>query len=154
VVQDRGAGTDAFIPGGYRANCLYNHPNLPDGFLRTSVRQLARYARAYLNGGIADGNRILEQSTIAEMFRPYLPARTGTAQGLTWVTYDVAGQPAWGHLGSDPGVNTAVRMIPSRGIAAITFTNTNGSEPNALTDMLLREAQCLQSSRPRGGAQP
>ncbi len=142
VIQDTGAGSEAMIPGGYRANCFYNHANYPDGFLRTSVRQLARYARAYLNGGIIGGNRILEASTVAEMLTPQLTG-DGILQGLTWYAFEGPGEPAWGHSGGDPGVNTDVRMLPGKGVAAIAFTNTHGIRPGEFTTMLLAEAQRL-----------
>ncbi len=48
------------LDDGYQSNCVYNHPNYPDGFLRTSVRQLSNYARAYLNGGEFSGKQILK----------------------------------------------------------------------------------------------
>lgn len=143
VIQDAGAGSAAFLPGGYRANCLYNHPNYPDGFLRTSVRQLARYVGAYLNDGITGSNRILEASTVAEMLSPQLTREGGRLQGLTWEAVVGQAEPAWGHSGGDPGVNTDVRMMPGRGIAAIAFTNTHGIRPGEFTAMLLDEAQRL-----------
>lgn len=139
VIQDTGAGSDAFLPGGYRANCIYNHPNYPDGFLRTSVRQLARYIGTYLNGGITGDTRILEASTVAEMLTPQL-THEGRLQGLTWYAFEGQGEAAWGHSGGDPGVNTDVRMLLERGIAAIVFTNTHGIQPTDFTTMLLQEA--------------
>jgi CubicO group peptidase (beta-lactamase class C family) len=141
VIQDAGAGSSDLLPGGYRANCLYNHPNYPDGFLRTSVRQLARYVGAYLNGGIAAGNRILEESTVSEMLTPQLTREGGRLQGLTWEAIVGQAEPAWGHSGGDPGVNTDVRMMPGRGVAAIAFTNTHGIRPGEFTAMLLAEAE-------------
>lgn len=143
VIQDAGAGSEAFLPGGYRANCFYNHPNYPDGFLRTSVRQLARYARAYLNGGIIGDNRILKAATVSEMLTPQPIPEDTLQQGLTWYAFNNAGEPAWGHSGGDPGVNTDMRMLPGRGIAAIAFTNTHGIRPTEFTTMLLKEAQQL-----------
>ena len=142
MIQDPGAGTEDFLPGSYRANCIYNHPNYPDGFLRTSVRQLSRYAHAYLNGGISRDVRILEQSTVAEMLRAHV-TQADVLQGLTWISFETIGERAWGHSGSDPGVNTDVRLLPQRGIAAIAFTNTNGVRPAEITTMLLQEAQNL-----------
>jgi CubicO group peptidase (beta-lactamase class C family) len=141
VIRDEGAGSDAFVEGGYRANCRYNHPNYPDGFLRTSVRQLTRYMRAYLNGGVLDDARILAASTVRDMLTPQLTAEGDRAQGLTWYAERrIDGEWAWGHGGSDPGVNNDVRMLPSRGLAVVVLTNTNGIRPTELSDRLLDEA--------------
>jgi len=140
VIQDAGAGSEAFVAGGYRANCPYNHPNYPDGFLRTSVHQLERWMRAYLNGGILDGSRILAESTVSEMLTPQLTTEADRAQGLTWYGHRYGDAWAWGHGGSDPGVNNDIRMLPERGLGAIVLTNTNGIRPGEFTDRLLDEA--------------
>jgi CubicO group peptidase (beta-lactamase class C family) len=116
VIRDEGPGAPA-INSGYEANCLYNHPNFPDGFLRTSVRQLSRCARAYLNGGILDGKRILQEGTIREAFKTNV-TEGQRIQGLTWYAYNrVRGQIAWGHGGSDPGVNTDIRLLLGEKVA-------------------------------------
>ncbi len=139
VIRDEGAGSAAFVEGGYRANCAYNHPNYPDGFLRTSVHQLIRHVRAYLNGGILDDTRILAESTVREMLS--IQRTDGErAQGLTWYAHRLGDAWAWGHGGSDPGVNNDIRMLPEQGLGAIVLTNTNGIQPTEFTDRMLEEA--------------
>lgn len=142
VIRDPGAGSDALVDGGYRANCAYNHPNYPDGFLRTSVHQLSRYIQAYLNGGILGSTRILAESTVTEMLSTQL-MHDDRAQGLTWSAHRHGDAWAWGHGGSDPGVNNDVRMLPRRGVGAIVLTNTNGIGPTEITGRLLDEAMKL-----------
>ncbi len=140
VIRDEGAGTAAVVGGGYRANCAYNHPNYPDGFLRTSVHQLERWLRAYLNGGILEGARILPESTVAEMLSVQLMTGDDRAQGLTWYAHRYGDAWAWGHGGSDPGVNNDIRMLPEEGLGVIVLTNTNGVRPSEFTERLLDEA--------------
>jgi len=101
---------------GYLVNCLYNHPNYPDGFLRTSVRQLARYARAYLRGGAP----ILKPETVETMWQVH----SEKIWGLCWYVRDVEGLPFWGHGGADPGVNTRIDLNREEGLGAIVFANT------------------------------
>ena len=138
-----GSGSTVPVGDGHHASCAYNHPNFPDGFLRTSVRQLSRFARAYLNGGILDGQRILRERTIREMFQPQLQGGLGS-QGLTWYTSpQVRERDVWGHGGSDPGINTDIRLLPEEGIAAIVFINTWGGNPSQMTRRLLEEAPGL-----------
>jgi CubicO group peptidase (beta-lactamase class C family) len=125
---------------GHHASCPYNHPNFPDGFLRTSVRQLAWFARAYLNGGVLAGQRILEESTIQAMLETQR-SEPSRKQGLTWYSSSlVRGHEVWGHGGSDPGINTDIRMVPEEGTAAIAFINTWGGRPAQITQYLLEEA--------------
>jgi CubicO group peptidase (beta-lactamase class C family) len=138
-------GVGAVVPegDGHHASCPYNHPNFPDGFLRTSVRQLARYARAYLNGGVLDGQRVLREGTILEMFQDN-GVNEQRPQGLDWYGEGtVRGQVLWGHGGSDPGINTDIRLLPDEGLAAIVFTNTWGARAAEITTHLLEEAPNL-----------
>ena len=136
-------GSPPSLDDGYKANCLYNHPNFPDGFLRTSVRQLSRYVRSYLLGGALSGgasskNRIPEEGTVEQLFREHTDLSDSRIQGLTWYTaFRVREDAAWGHGGSDPGVNTDMQLLRSEGIAAIVFTNTNGVRPGEVTQHLL-----------------
>jgi CubicO group peptidase (beta-lactamase class C family) len=126
--------------GTYHANCAYNHPNFPDGFLRTSVRQLASYAGAYLNGGSFAGSRILAHSTVDEMLTPQHIV-DGRRQGLTWVSFrQFGGDWAWGHSGGDPGVNTHLGLLPAQGLGVVVFANTHGARPVEIANRLLDES--------------
>ena len=140
VILD-GRGSTVPQGDGHHASCPYNHPNFPDGFLRTSVRQLSWFARAYLNGGVLDGRRILEERTIQEMLQAQQVEGASRTQGLTWYSGGgIRGQEVWGHGGSDPGINTDIRLVPNERIAAIAFINTWGGNPSEITEHLLEEA--------------
>lgn len=134
----REAGATGSLKPGLQPNCLYNHPNYPDGFLRTSVVQLSRYARAYLHGGALGNRRVLSERTVNEMLTPQF-TEGQRVQGLTWYASAKAirGRRAWGHGGSDPGINTDLRIIPEEGIGAIAFMNTNGVRPDQITEQVL-----------------
>jgi CubicO group peptidase (beta-lactamase class C family) len=142
VVGPERTATPADVKDGYEANCLYNHPNYPDGFLRTSVAQLARYSQMYLNLGGFEKKRLLKEETVREMLTPQRTEKT-RVQGLTWYGFGAGERLAWGHSGGDPGINTDVRFRLSDGVAAIVFTNTWGIKPDELTARLLREAESL-----------
>ena len=138
-------GSGATVPeeDGHHASCAYNHPNFPDGFLRTSVRQLASFARAYLNGGTLDGRRILEERTVREILHTQR-VEEDRIQGLNWYAGPrIRGREVWGHGGSDPGINTDIRLVPDEGIAAIVFINTWGGRPREITRRLLEAAPTL-----------
>ena len=122
----------AHVHDDYAANCLYNHPNYPDGFLRTSVHQLCRFAQAYLDEGRYGDTQLLRGETIQRMFR----AESGDenrVMGLTWNAQRRAGGDLlWGHGGSDPGVNTNLRLRFEDGVAGIVLMNTNAGREDAL----------------------
>ncbi len=142
-VIKEGTGPTVPVGDGHHANCVYNHPNFPDGFLRTSVRQLAGFARAYLNGGTLAGTRILEESTIGEMMRSHHMA-PDLSQGLTWYSNSEArGHEVWGHAGGDPGINTDIGLVPEEGVAAIVFMNTWGGRPAEITGHLVQQADSV-----------
>jgi CubicO group peptidase (beta-lactamase class C family) len=140
-----GEGLGTPVRDGYAANCLYNHPNFPDGFLRTSLNQLARYALAYLNGGTFDGVRILGKDTVQKMLRPVFSVVDEYGeiqQGLVW--YErvlVNGRRVWGHSGGDPGINTRLEFMPESGQGVIVFTNTWGAELSDVCDRLFDEIE-------------
>jgi CubicO group peptidase (beta-lactamase class C family) len=133
---------------GYEANCLYNHPNFPDGFLRTSVHQLGNYLRAYLNNGLYGDARLLQEDTIGEMFT--VQAREPRVQGLTWNAREGDGDELlWGHGGADPGINADVRMRFADGVGTIVLVNTNGVGIPEISARLLQESDLNRRSKSR-----
>jgi CubicO group peptidase (beta-lactamase class C family) len=131
-----GAKIATLAKDGYEANCLYSHPNYPDGFLRTSVRQLSHYLLAYL----ASGGSILRRSTVDTM----LEVQSEKIWGLSWYQREAAGHAFWGHGGADPGVNTRIDLNREDGVGAIVFVNTfldsGANEMRELNERLLRLA--------------
>ena len=127
VIGDPDAATR--MDGEYAANCLYNHPNFPDGFLRSSVHQLARYARAYLEAARPGNSPLLRPETIARMFSP----ESGDATRVMGLCWNAQREPSkdllWGHMGSDPGINANLRLRFADGVAAIVLMNTNVGRP-------------------------
>jgi len=139
VIRERKSGATKPISNGYEANCLYNHPNYPDGFLRTSLSQIIRYLQTWLRTGRYGNYRLLGSTTVEEMLRPHFTDKDHI-QGLTWQGSRLPdGNLLWGHGGSDPGINTDIRFNPSAGVGAVVFTNTNGIEPRQVTTRLLEE---------------
>ena len=89
------------------------------------------------------GTRLPGKVRSGDRRRRALLQRLGT-QGLTWYTSpEIRGNEVWGHGGSDPGINTDIRLVPDEGIAAIVFINTWGGNPSQMTRRLLEEAPGL-----------
>ena len=123
--------------GAYQPLCLYSFPNYPDGSLRTSVNQLARFLLAYANQG-AIGAAILEPDTIRLMLTRQNV--TPPHQGLCWVRSEHDGQPHWLHNGSDPGIRTNMAFRPADGVGAIVFVNRTDVELTNFNDRLFVES--------------
>jgi CubicO group peptidase (beta-lactamase class C family) len=128
----------ALAGGEHRPLCLYSFPNYPDGSLRTSVNQLARFLLAYVNDGSYGGSRILASDTVRLMLTPQ--AATSPQQGLCWATELRDGRRHWGHNGGDPGIRTTMSFRPSDGIGAIVFVNRAGVDLSGINRRLFQEA--------------
>jgi len=117
--------------GEYQVLPHYSYASISDGALRTSVVEYARFLQAMMNGGIgANGTRILEADTVAEMIAPQIPEMS-SSQGLGWSTCltgwidpercESGGMP--GHTGGDPGVFAVAFYAPPERSGAILFAN-------------------------------
>ncbi len=119
----------------YFPHCLYSFPNYPDGLIRTCVRDLSRFLRAYINHGTFNGVQILKKETIDSML-----SKTHLGRGLCWSEVKFKSEPdiqAWGHGGGDPGVITHMSFIPEEGIGLIVFFNC-GDPGKAASEIINR----------------
>jgi len=134
---------------GYLPNCLYSFPNFPDGLLRTSVHQLARFLMAHINNGSYHDKRILQESTVREILTsqldPSMLPDEGKGLGLTWYQFRLdSGDLVWGHTGGDPGITTRMLFRPIDGVGVIVFTNTGwGWGLEEIAKRLFQEAPIL-----------
>lgn len=131
--------------GGYFAHCLYSFPNYPDGLIRTSVRDLSCFLRAYMNDGAYGNKELLKKATIQTML-----SDEHFGRGLCWDKMELKnGDVVWGHSGRDPGVVTQMLFRPKDRVGVIIFFNCD-SVGNALQDIrerLFEEAAKFQSER-------
>lgn len=112
----------------------YEVTTYPEGGVRTSVSDLARFFAALLNDGEYGGARILEKQAVDEMLRfqytdkdkpdnVNLRGEDSVNSGIFWATkFDVT---KIRHNGSDPGVRTIMLAAPDKKIGVILFTNTS-----------------------------
>ena len=97
------------------------YPDYPNGQLRTSARQLARFLMMFGNAGELDGVRLLAPETVAEMQTIRAPSQ----EGLAWQTYKFGGRDVIGHSGVDNGVSTDMWLDPVTGAGFIVLTNSD-----------------------------
>ncbi|MFK7848564.1 MAG: serine hydrolase domain-containing protein [Rhodothermales bacterium] len=114
-------------------HCLYSFYNYPDGLVRTSVNDLSRFLRAYMNGGVFEGKRLLKAETIDLML-----SHQHYKRGLCWDTYGEEEQ-LWGHGGGDPGIATFMAYDPMENVGVILFYNFGdfGEKTGDIVDRLL-----------------
>lgn len=98
-------------PGEFVPLVHYGFPTYPDGSLRATVPDLARFLGMMAGGGELDGTRILEAATVTEAAAVQLPELDDT-QGLIWF-YDHGDR--LGHDGGDCGASSFMFYDPGNG---------------------------------------
>jgi CubicO group peptidase (beta-lactamase class C family) len=122
-------------------HCLYSFFNYPDGTIRTSVRDLSRFLRAYINDGVFENKRILKKETVRQML-----SKEHFGRGLCWFDMILkGGEAAWGHGGGDPGISTQMLFRAKDGVGVIMFFNSDspGKAYGEILDRLFEEAAKL-----------
>ena len=113
---------------GFAALCGYSFYNYPDGLVRTSVTQLARFLLAHMGDGSYDGGRILRPETVAAIWKEEATRQRLGVEGIQGLTWSGRQDPSlgllWGHSGGDPGVATHMYFRPETGVGVIVFANT------------------------------
>lgn len=108
---------------------LYSLVTYPDGGLRASGRDLARYLRAMLRGHAGRGG-VLTPASFDTLFRPrfhagalptHLPEKEPNI-GLFWA---VNRHGRLGHTGSDPGTAAFVSFDPQRHLGRVLLLNSD-----------------------------
>jgi CubicO group peptidase (beta-lactamase class C family) len=96
----------------------------PAGLLRTSIRDMARFALALLQGGELDGQRILDPESVDAMFGPQTDVRS--RQGIAFHG-DVLRRTRYvGHNGATYGGSAELLLRPEEGVAIILLSNGDG----------------------------
>lgn len=113
----------AYDGAGYSSYGMYGYPDYPDGLLRTSAPQLARFLSAFAHDGSLDGAKVLEPATAQAMRQAQVPGIDPT-QGIIWYWQG----DTIGHTGGDLGVSTSMFYRPADGAGVIFLMN---AEPEA-----------------------
>lgn len=120
---------------------LYTFPTYPEGGVRTSVLELAKYFSTLLNDGEYNGIKILKKESVKEMQRfqfnelnkPENINVTKLNSGILWATK--LGATRIGHNGSDPGVRVFMLSELSKEIGVVLFINTSLSDERVSFDI-------------------
>jgi len=106
----------------YSAYGFYAYPDYPDGLLKTSAPQLARFLNMFIQYGESDGVRILKKKTVEEIRRVQNPS-IDPQGGILWYYKDLSGLRLLGHNGADMGVTTEMFFSPADGVGVILLMN-------------------------------
>ncbi len=101
---------------------FYGYPTYPDGALKTSVNEFARFLSIFINEGKTfEGREFLRPETIKQMLKlhSFSGMDAGEAVGLAWQFHN----GIYYHDGRDPGINTFVCFNPTTGKGMILLSN-------------------------------
>jgi CubicO group peptidase (beta-lactamase class C family) len=104
----------------------------PDGFMFSSVNDLARFAIAFMDSGKIDGKHVLIPAVISKLATPYadLRGRFGFEDGkygYGLFVHDHRGVRVVWHAGLLPGFGALLQMVPARRFAVIILANRSSS---------------------------
>jgi len=108
-------------------------PWYPNGLLRTSSLQLARYLNAFMQKGTLENIKILDSSTVALITKAHYPEialPSGLIKmGLLWYQVYIGNRLVWGRWGSfDPGATTSMNYYEPEKSGVIVLTNQYGAD--------------------------
>ncbi len=110
--------------GKYYPILHYDTLDSPAGGLRTTIMDISRFLIAYMNGGVYNGKRILNEESVNEMHTAQYPSKNYNFRyGLGWQIWDKGKDTYIGHTGGLFGVSTKMVFRESDGTGIIFFTN-------------------------------
>lgn len=99
----------------------------PAGSINSSARDMAQWIRFVMNGGTANGKRLVSEPGLAEWIKPQMKISPSMDYGLGWFLQKWNGHTVVQHGGNIDGFNSLVAMIPEKRIGFVMLTNVSGS---------------------------
>ena len=104
----------------------------PDGFMFSSVYDLARFTIVFMNGGTIDGKQVLTSTAVAKLSRPYADLHSrfrfeNGKYGYGLFVHNYRGADVIWHAGLTPGFGALLQMVPAHRFAVIVLANRSGA---------------------------
>ena len=123
------------VPYEYKNGNYFRHPQYgihliyPAITLRTSTEEYSHFLIAHMNGGVWNGSRILNESTVELMHTAHFSPEDTYNYGLGWqLKIDKRGKKEISHSGGYVGAHDLIRYKPDKDTAVIIFSNEMDSE--------------------------
>jgi CubicO group peptidase (beta-lactamase class C family) len=128
IIHSAAVGHDPVTPGTDEhrvAGQYYPRNRNPAGGIISCVDDLLTFAALYLDGGMAQGGRVLSEAAIEAMWTPQIAAGNfADAYGIGFALADVGGVRTVGHGGSINGYQSKLTLAPDQGFAFVALTNS------------------------------
>jgi CubicO group peptidase (beta-lactamase class C family) len=147
IVHSAAVGHEQIKPGADEhkiAGQYYPRNRNPAGGIISCVDDLLTFAAMYLDGGMAEGGRVLSEAAIAAMWAPQIAAGSfADHYGIGFALATVGGVQTVGHGGSINGYQSKLTIVPDRGFAFVALTNSGrGSSAIRGIESALLEERC------------
>jgi CubicO group peptidase (beta-lactamase class C family) len=123
------------VPYEHKNGVYFRHPHYgihilyPAVTLRTSIAEFSHFIIAHMNGGVWNGVRILNESTVDLMHTAHFSPDDFINYGLGWqIANPLIRKNRYEHSGGYVGASTFATIIPDDNIAIVLFTNEMDSE--------------------------
>ena len=122
------------VPYEFKNDAYFRHPQYgihvlyPAITLRTSIEDYSHFIIAHMNGGVWNGVRILNESTVELMHTAQFSPSDTYNYGLGWEVTNKPFQKTYGHSGGYVGALNLITIRPEYNTAVILFTNALDSE--------------------------
>ena len=118
--------------GGYSPTGHYTFADYPDGGMRASAYDLARFVLAHIKGGELEGARVLSQESVEAALSEQAMKPSGSLQGWMWYQLSFWGDSWWGHGGNESGVWTETFFRESDKMGFVTLANGDAKDANPI----------------------
>ncbi|WLD91730.1 serine hydrolase [Alkalihalobacillus sp. AL-G] len=127
----------------YAAPIWWDAPSMrAAGFLKSTVRDMLKYAGIFQNAGVVGKARILSVESVKQMTEPYVECEPGRYYGYgLMITPDFHGVKLVEHGGSLKAISSQLVMVPEKGLSGIILTNLAGVPAYKLA---LSALNCIQ----------
>lgn len=117
------------------------------GSIFSNVEEMSNWIKMLLNNGKFNGEQVLSENVINEMFTPRINVYVGRSMkkmgvnfnnyGLGWFLYDYKGREIVFHDGGMPGYLSRVLLVPDENLGIVILTNGLNPLTSALSQQII-----------------
>ncbi|WP_243354778.1 alpha/beta fold hydrolase [Bacillus litorisediminis] len=112
------------------------------GFLKSTAKDMLKYAEIFRNGGVVNDKRILNESSVNEMMKHQIEIQPGKFYGYgLMITEDYFGTKLVEHGGNLKAIAAQMSILPEEGITGVTLTNLAGVPASRIMELALNDIQ-------------
>ena len=112
------------------------------GFLKSTAKDMLKYAEIFRNGGVVNDKRILNESSVNEMIKHHIEIQPGKYYGYgLMITEDYFGTKLVEHGGNLKAIAAQMSILPEEGITGVTLTNLAGVPASRIMELAFNDLQ-------------